>query len=463
MKAQKVAALGFFLFTITLRVNATLLDLKSSSTKNFLITTAATGCMPKGIKLDPIGTSLYVAEMCGKMIPSTGKRVPSASIFDLETKKLIKTIVTPLGSRKGILANTEVEFSIDEQWALITRAEGDENSEVYKNMGLLTIVDTELQKVAKYVPLYGQGSKIIATRPFVKGELPRKQMVYVANYFTDDISLIDVAGLKRDSLLDGASLYKGKIELHTNFKDPNSRAYAIAPRGIAFTPDGKYALVLNTESGSIIIIDSIHHRQIAELAPLSEKIAGRELNVRHIVVSRDGVTAYLSHMRGNAVSRINLKKLISAVENLSNQGDKATLPAALWDELLIPFNTEEGQKKILVLEDYPADHPNFPGKTWPLAHPNTIVLDPVANRYLYVSSRTTTSENDSTVDPKIMGKIDIIDLEKDRVVFTLVGGAQPTALEVSHDNRTLISSGFINDRLYFYDLRKILSLYEKGE
>jgi hypothetical protein len=463
MKAQKVAALGFFLFIITLTANATLSDLKNYSTKNFLIATAPTGCMPKGIKLDPVGTSLYVAEMCGKTDPKTGKRIPSASIYDLEKKKLTKTLTTPVGSRTGIYANTEVEFSLDEQWALITRSEGDENSEVFKNMGLLTVVDTELQKISKYIPLYGQGSKIIAARPFVPGESPRKQIVYVANYFTDDISIVDVAGLKRDNFLDGTSLFKGKIELHTNFKNPHSRAYFIAPRGIAFTPDGKYALILSTETGSLIIIDSVNHKQIAEIAPMNAKSMGRELNLRHIVISRDGTTAYFSHMRGNAISRIDLNKLISKVEGLASKGATTTLPDSIWDDLLIPFRTKDGMKKILVLENYPLDHPNFPGKTWSLAHPNTIVLDPVRNRYLYVSSRTTTDENDEHVDPKLMGKIDVIDLEKDAVVFSLVGGAQPTALEVSHDNRTLISSGFINDRLYFYDLKKILSLYEKGE
>lgn len=463
MKAQKVAALGFFLFTITITANATLSDLKNYSTKNFLITTAPTGCMPKGIKLDPVGTSLYVAEMCGKIDPKSGKRIPSASIYDLEKMKLTKTLTTPAGTRSGILANTEVEFSLDEQWGMITRAEGDANSEVYKNMGLLTIVDTEFQKISKYVPLYGQGSKIIATRPFVSGESPRKQIVYVANYFSDDISIVDVAGLKRDNLLDGSSLFKGKIELHTNFRNPHSHAYFIAPRGIAFTPDGRYALILSTETGSLIIVDSINHKQIAEVAPMNAKSVGRELNLRHIVISRDGSTAYLSHMRGNAVSRINLDKLISKIEALPTKGTSTTLPETVWDDLLIPFKTKDGPKKILVLENYPLDHPNLPGKTWALAHPNTIVLDPVNNRYLYVSSRTTTDQNDEHVDPKLMGKIDIIDLQKDTVVFTLVGGAQPTALEVSHDNRILISSGFINDRLYFFDLKKILSQYEKGE
>lgn len=438
-------------------------DLLQSTTKDFLLATTPTGCMPKGMKLDPVGTSLYVAEMCGTLEPQSGKRVASASLFDLEKRKLIKTLVTPVGARPGILANTEVEFSLDEQWAFITRAEGDARSEVYQNMGLLTVVDTEWQAIAKYIPLYGQGSKVIAARPFVQSESPRKQILYVANYFSDDISVVDIAGLKRDSLLDGSHFFKGKIVLESHFKNPRSRAYQIAPRGMAFTPDGKYALVLATETGSLIVIDSIHHRQVAELAPMSAKTWGRELNVRHIVISRDGNTAYLSHMRGNAISRVDLRRLIAAVEQLPTPGPHAVLPESLWKELLIPFQTTQGPKPFLVLEAYPKDHPNFPGKTWPYAHPNTIVLDPVHNRYLYVSSRTTTNEDDSKVDPKIMGKIDIVDLQKDRLVFSLVGGAQPTALEVSHDKRTLISAGLINDRVSFFDVSKILSLYEKGE
>ena len=53
--------------------------------------------------------------------------------------------------------------------------------------------------------------------------------------------------------------------------------------------------------------------------------------------------------------------------------------------------------------------------------------------------------------------------KKDRLVFSLVGGAQPTALEVSGDGARLFSAGLINDRLYFYDLKKIIDLYEKDE
>lgn len=390
--------------------------------------------------------------------------MPSVSIFDLEKRTLSKTLVTPVGAKDGILANTEVEFSLDEQWAFITRAEGDDNSEVYKNMGLLTVVNSETQKIAKYIPLHGNGSKIIATRPFVQGDNTREQLLYVANYFSDDISIVDITHLKEDGNMDGSSYFVGKIPLHTNYPNPDSpSAYTIAPRGIAFTPDGKLALILSTETGSLIIVDAVKHQQIAEIAPIDPKSVGRELNLRHIVVSNNGDVAYISHMRGNAISRINMRKLEAMIQDLKKVGPRVTFSASAWDDLLIPFQTSKGPQKILVLEDYPLDHPNLPGKKWGMAHPNTIVLDPLRNRYLYVSSRTSTSADDSKVDPKLMGKIDIVDTQKDKVVFTLVGGAQPTALETSRNGNLLISSGFINDRLYFFDAKKIIDLYEKGE
>jgi DNA-binding beta-propeller fold protein YncE len=454
----------FLLLEAFTPLTAGIIDLQNVSTKNFLISTAPTGCMPKGMKVDPVGNSLYVAEMCGKIDPITKKRVPSVSIFDLSNRALSKTLITPRGASKdGILANTEVTFTLDEQWGLITRAEGDDKSEIYKNFGLLTVVNTDTQKIAKYIPLNGGGSKIIATRPYVSEDTKHEQIVYVANYFTDNISIVDVTNLREDGKLDGTSHFKGLIPLHTNFRNPRSKGFLIAPRGIAFTPDGKYALVLATETGSLIIVDAIKHKQIAELAPISSQTAGRELNLRHIVVTNNGETAYIGHMRGNAISRIQISKLIEIISGLQKKGLSTALAASVWDEILIPFKSADGPKKILILEDYPKDHPNFPGGKWAYAHPNTIVLEPRHNRYLYVSHRTTTNRDDSRVDEKIMGKIDIIDIEKDRLVFSLVGGAQPTALEVSQDGNMLFSAGLINDKLYFYDLKKITELYEKGE
>jgi WD40 repeat protein len=441
--------------------NATAGDLDAYSTKDFLKKILPTGCQPKGAKVAPGGKYLYLAEMCGKIEAKTGKRVPTASIYDIEKMTLEKTLITPVGIRKGILANTEVDFSFDGKWALIARAEGNSESEIYQNQGLITVVNTKTQKIAKYIPTYGQGAKIIATRPALSRIRNPQQIIYVANYFSDDISVLDITNLKDDGKLKGDAHYIKKISLESHFKPPVNHGYQIAPRGVAFTPDGMYALILSTETGSLFIVDSVNHKQLAELAPISKDLAGRDLNLRHIVISKDGQLAYLSHMRGNAVSRINMHTLIKAVEALPEKGPNVVLPASLWQDLLVPFQTAQGSKNFLILEDYPKDHPNFPNKKWPLSHPNTIVLDPVGNRYLYVSSRTTTVEGDTSVDARVVGKVDVIDTNNGNTVMTLVGGSQPTALEVSPDGKTLISGSLIGAKLFFYDVEKLLKVYEK--
>lgn len=439
---------------------AALHDLQGLRTQDVFLNTAPTGCQPKGMKADLAGRYLYVAEMCGKRDPQTKERVPTASIYDLTTRSLVKTLITPVGAQKGIFANTEVDFSLDGRWALIARAEGDAQSSVFPKYGMVSVVNTATQKIAKYIPVHGKGSKIIAARPYPVDPM-RRQVIYVANYFSDDISVLDVKGLEDDGHLDGSQYFVKRVRLQTSFRRPDSKSSSIAPRGIAFTPDGNFALILSTETGSLILFDSLEHRQLAELAPMSVEVAGREVNLRHIVVSSDGKVAYLSHMRGNGISRINVEKLIQIVRGLLTTGPKVTLPAKVWEEILIPFPHPSGTKKILILEDYPLDHPNFPGARWELAHPNTIVLDPRDGRYLYVSHRTSSHQDYRIVDPKVKGKIDIVDTTNGQLVFSLVGGAQPTALEISRDGRTLISSGFKDQLLYFYDLQKIRSLYEQ--
>ena len=437
------------LMTVSGVAKANLADLQRMTTSDFLLGKAKTGCQPKGLKSDSRGEYAYVAEMCGKKID--GVREATVSIFNLKTMLLEKTLITPAGARNGIIGNTEIEFTLDDQYALAARAEGGADSPVYPGYGMVTAIDAKDQTIKEYIPVKGQGSKIIARRPYVQSE-GKKQIIYVANYFSDDISVLDVAGLSSDRTLEGDRHYVTKIKLTSAFVNLKKRGYQIAPRGVAFSPDGKYAMVLGSETGSIILVDSVNHKQIAELPPIPDDVGGRPLNVRHVVLSNDGRLAYLSHMRGNAVSRIDFPKLIALA--LKTRG---VIDAEAWKNLLVPF---ANGKKILVLENYPKDHPNFANKTWDLAHPNTIVLDPVNNRYLYVSSRTTSNVDYNIIDTKIKGKVDIIDVTTGTTIITLVGGAQPTALEVTPDNRMLISGGFKDDTLYFFDLKKILNIYE---
>jgi DNA-binding beta-propeller fold protein YncE len=430
-------------------------DLNQYKTTDFLLATAPTGCQPKGMKVDAKSKYLFVAEMCGRILPETKQRVPSMSVYDMTSFRLERIVQTPAGSDVGILGNTEVEMSANDHYVYVARAEGDAKTKVYPGMGMVTVVDSESLKIAKLIPDGGAGAKTITRRPFLRND--SSEIIYVSNYFSDDISVMDVTNMQNDGNMDGRALYKGKIKLTSAFTHVNpNHGYRIAPRGLAFTNDGKYAIALATETGSLIIIDSVHHRQLIELAPMSPKIAGRQVNVRHIVLTKDGHTAYLGHMSGNGVSRISVDKLIQIAVQGAGEG-KTQLSADTWEQILIPF---PGNRKFLVLEDYPKDHPNFPGKKWRLAHPNTIALDPVNNRYLYVSFRTTSNANYEIIDLNIKGKVDVLDTQTGQVIFSFVGGAQPTALEVTPDNKTLISAGFKDSTLYFFDLAKLIRIYE---
>jgi DNA-binding beta-propeller fold protein YncE len=444
--------------------SATPADLAKMNTSDFLMATGPTGCQAKGMKADARGEYLYVAEMCGALDPVTrkairddqGNRVASVSMYNLRTLKLEKIIRTPRGALKGIIGNTEVDMTIDDKYVLVARAESDATAPLFPNgAGMVTAIRSDTHEVSKYIPVGGSGAKTIMRRPFVQGE-GNRQIVYVANYFSDDVSVLDVSNLDHISGMRADAALIKRVKVKSAFINPSKVGYKIAPRGMAFTPDGKFAIILATETGSVIVMDSVNHVQLAELPPMPTSIAGREVNVRHIVTTNDGEIAYLSHMRGNAISRISVEKLISMARVAGGQ----VLPVSAWNELLIPF--ANGKKLIDVIK-YPKDHPNFANKTWEFADPNTIVLDPVNNRYLYVSNRTRTAKDYNIIDKNIKGKVDVIDTNTGNIIFTLAGGAQPTALEVSPDNRILISAGFKDDTIYFYDLQKMISIYESGQ
>lgn len=461
-KSKSVIALAMMM-SISGAAQATPAELAAMQTSDFLLGTAGTGCQPKGLRSDAKGEFAYVAEMCGKKVNNV--RVATVTIFNLKTLKLEKTIITPSGPTKGILGNTEVSFTLDQDYVLAARAEGPAIGGVYPGQGMITVIQTDQQAIKEFIPVRGTGSKIIEMRPYVTSE-GKRQLVYVANYFSDDISVLDVTGVGADTTTNNDKRFIKKIKLHSMFRKKTSGASQIAPRGIAFTPDGRYALVDASETGSIFVVDAVNHRQLAELAPIPVDLGSvplrqqfygdKSMNVRHVIMTKDGSMVYLSHMRGDKISRISVPKLIAKALSLNALG-QSVIPSEFWHDLIVPF---ANGKQLISVQHYPKDHPQFSNRDWDMARPNTIVLDPVNERYLYVSCRTDTNPDYRIYDARTKGKVDIIDTKTGEEIFTLVGGSQPTALEATPDNRLLISGGFKDDKLYFFDLKKLISIYE---
>lgn len=452
------------------------------STKDYALgAPVPSGQLPKGMEVSPDGRYLYISDMGGTKLPDKTVR-GSVTIIDIVTRAIEK-VWTPNGTGE-MQGNTEMLFTSDRRYALSTQFQGDlsslrcPNDTTSKNQAIISVIDTSTKKVVVYIPTGGQGSKIMAERP--KQSAGEPTLIYVANWFGDNVGVINLdEAVKTKSEcgqavpLAGKALLK-KITFETKYPAQGTW-WKTAPRGIGFTLDGKYAVVLGYENGTLQLVDAQRHVQLAEVPPYPME----GFNVRHIILNKTGTVAYLSHMRGDAVSRVNVAALIQEMETERNKngGKKVFFDQGIWNRVFIPFKTKNGPVNMLSLQSYSPDHPEFADLKFIRSHPNTIVLDPLKNRYLYVSHRTTgitdskkckeaktpkeRLENGCDITRDLMGKVDVLDTETGEIVISFVGGISPTALTVTHDNRTLISSGYRDDLIYFYNVGAAIDLYEK--
>ncbi len=82
--------------------------------------------------------------------------------------------------------------------------------------------------------------------------------------------------------------------------------------------------------------------------------------------------------------------------------------------------------------------------------PNTIALDP-SHRYLYVSCRGPNSSLGYRKKGNIFGRIDVIDLKKNKLIESIEGGNQPTGLDISPNGRYLVFSDFLDHAIRVYE------------
>jgi len=311
-------------------------------------------------------------------------------------------------------------------------------------------------------------------------------VAYITNWFSEDISVVSLGKIyqhleNRDPqaapMLLPSALIK-KISMRSAWPNPQKESrrqegdtreldqFKLAPRGVAFTADGRYALAVGYASGTLFVLDGQTHKVIAETEPVPDEVDGEKingaLNLRHIIISHDGQTAYLSHMRGDAVSAIDIPSLLREIPSQRKANEVALLKDGVWNRILKTWG--RSNKTFIRVNDFPSEMRgmrNYKGAVarYSRAEPNTIILDP-SNRYLIVSCRASDRDTKGYIVHQY-GKVDIIDTFTGQLVISLVGGLAPTALATSKDGRVLVSSGFEDQTLHFYNLEKILNLYEE--
>lgn len=470
-------AVIFIGLAFSLATNASVLG--SHKTSEFKLGSIRVGRQPKGMEITPDGQKLFIANLMGELVNGTYKA--SVDVVDMNRMRRVNTIITPTNPRigpVGIIGNAEVAITNDGKYVLISRTEGKKEAEVY-DQAMLNVIDPETEKVLAYVPLASAGAKIIAIRP---DRDPRNAVAYVTNWFTEDISVVSLkeiydhaADSSTPQLLPKALIKR--IAMKSAWPNPRKEAnrqpgdtreldqFRLAPRGVVFTADGRYAIAVGYASGTLFVLDGRTHQVIAETEPVPDTIDGVQipgaLNLRHIIISDDGRTAYLSHMRGDAVSAINVDLLLDEALKNRKQGKIALLKDGVWSRILKTWGGS--QQQFIRTTEYPKEMTglkNVLGRvaTYSRAEPNTILLDRT-NRYLLISCRSSGRDAKGYIIHQY-GKVDVLDTYTGNLVISLLGGMAPTALAISKDNRVLVSSGFEDQSLHFFDFEKIRATYE---
>jgi len=274
-------------------------------------------------------------------------------IFSLTEKKVIKRIVPPNGNKLGFV---EGLFIPEKNAFFVSQmTTGKIYEYTYPGFEYKREISTE-----------GTWSKFMVW----SGE---KSVIAVSNWLSNDISIIDY-----DT---GKVLRKIKTKL--------------APRGMVFTDSGKNIISLSFDSGVIEKFDTTTGTRTGNIE--IDKAA-----MRHVVLSPDEKTAYISDMYHAQVLAVNLDKF------------------EITDKIKV-FN-----------------------------NPNTIDL--WKGRYLFVSSRGPNNPVDYTLRSPKDGIITVIDTKDMSVVAKIQGGNQPTGLDISNGGKYLCFSNFQDENIELYEL-----------
>jgi DNA-binding beta-propeller fold protein YncE len=202
---------------------------------------------------------------------------------------------------------------------------------------------------------------------------PKLNLLAVTNWSTNNVSIID-------------------YETGNVVKLLGTKA---APRGVTFTNDGEFLIVLCFDGGVI-------HKFSTKNWKEEKSIFKKNAAMRHIVLNSDNTKAFVSNMYHFEVYEIDL----------------------------VEFKITHTYKVF--------------------SNPNTIDLKD--DKLLFVSSRGPNDPESYLKRSPVNGRITVIDVEKREIINVFEGGNQPTGLDVSYDGKYLCFSNFRDKNIEIYYL-----------
>jgi YVTN family beta-propeller protein len=247
------------------------------SVTNDVVATVPLGKRPRGIHASPDKQTIYVAlsgsPIAGpgvdeKTLPPADKSADGIGVFDIKTKKLLKTI-------SGGSDPEEFDLSHDGTKLFTSNEDTAEAS----------VIDIAMGKVVETLKV-GEEPEGVTTSPDGK-------FVYVTSEQDGAIFVIDTEAHK----------------VITSFK-VGSR-----PRSVGFFPDGKKAYVTRENDGAITIIDTVKHAKTGEIK-IGNPLQPDNIKPMKVILSPDAKTAYVSTGRGKKVFMIDTAtdKITNSIE-----------------------------------------------------------------------------------------------------------------------------------------------------
>ena len=208
----------------------------------------------------------------------------------------------------------------------------------------MAVVDTHSDKIIR----------VMSTGPIPKyvESSPDGKWLAVVHWGDNTVGLIDVSSGSPQSFRHAALVTVGKrINLDRIEKTDRDHGCGFCLRGAVFSNDSRYLLVARMGGGGIAVIDTQHQRYIGT-------VRGMRQTPRHLVLSSDGETLFLSSSFEGYVSAYRTRDLIAAAQRnqkilrplREEYTGLATRTIAISPDDRLIFAAVNKESKIVVLE-----------------------------------------------------------------------------------------------------------------
>jgi len=270
--------------------------------------TFVTGWGPVGVTTDRTGKVLYVANSIGNDV----------SLLDLTSGAEIKRLASWRSPHN-------LSLSLDGRRVYVANLLGHLGSPNEPPVSELMVIDTAKQRVAERIEIPG----VLELRHIAEAPGPKGGYLLVPFIRPKNLNpLIQVAGgwilthgmaVVRVAGTNGASLTKSFV---TQILLDDVDQYFAGTNGVAFTPDGRHALVTSSEADTVSAVDTaklerrLHQVPAEELAnrlDSAREIVERRLetgaNPTGIVISPDGRFAYIVNRLSDSLTVVDVPRL----------------------------------------------------------------------------------------------------------------------------------------------------------